>query len=265
MYNAKDFYGDIQHRPLENLKQMTRQFDSLADFDERVDQDSLIGQNWKPMKVSKNILGLSDSKELNKDAEWATHNYDPYNSSETRCLVDTFHGRSRRDDQDSNIAEDYAQGLMDRTRYTNNDNEDCMGDARSMEVAASFDRSRRRFPRENNSSKYMTSADFYDNTFEEYIRPAATVPRSYIKKNPCGSRWPESDMPKHVQITSKLLDPRAGQKRDPASNRGPGLTTTPTGKQCVQAKPAKKIIQCRKKGPITIPDGGRIAWTPWFN
>lgn len=263
MYNAKDFYGELQNRPMENLKKMTRQFDALDDFDTRVDQDSLVGQNWKPMKVNKTILGLSDSRELNKDAQWATHNYDQYSGVETGCLADTFRGKNRRNDQDSNIAEDYSQALMDRSRYTSNDKDDCMGDARSMDVAASFDRSRRRFPRENNSSKYMTSADFYDNTYEEYIRPAAQVPRSYIKKNPCGSRRPESDMPRHVDIGSFLLSPVAGQKRDPASNRGPNLNV-----QCAKVKTGAQVsrdMKCRKKGPITIPDGGKIAWTPWFN
>jgi hypothetical protein len=277
-YNAKDFYGQVRYDPINKLKSMTQQYDHFTDFDERVDQDSRIGQDWKPMKVSRSILGLSDSRELSKDMEFATSNEDEYEQSENYNLWQTFRGANERVDEDSNPAEDYASALMQRTRYTNNDNEDCMGDKNSMDVAARFDRGRRRFPFEVNPLKYDVSADFFDNNFEEPIRSCGRVPRSNVARMPCIGAPQRYTMPKKLPIGNPLFEASIGQRYDPRENDAPGTARNSVFRRprplCGPVKPqvsnGPRRMTCDRR-PVTqniynrVPSGGKIDWNSFDN
>lgn len=277
-YNAKDFYGQVRYDPINKLKSMTQQYDHFTGFDHRVDQDSLIGQDWKPMKVSRSILGLSDSRELNKDMEFATSNEDEYAQSEDYCLWQTYRGANERVDEDSNPAEDYASALMQRTRYTNNDNEDCMGDQNSMDVAARFDRARKRYPFDVNPLKYDISADFFDNDFEEPIRSCGRVPRSNVYRMPCIGAKPRYTMPKKLPMNNTLFDPSVGQNYDPRENDAPGTARNSVfrrpGPHCGLVKPqvnnGPRRMTCNRR-PVTgniyntVPSGGKIDWNSFDN
>jgi len=278
LYNSRDFYGSVKHQPMERLKKMTGAYDNYTDFDHRVDQDGAIGHNWRPMRVSRNILELSDSRQLNKDMEFATSNEDDYKKSEDYCLWQTFMGANQRIDEDSNPAEDYASALMQRTRYTNNDNEDCMGDSNSLDVAARFDRGRKRFPFELNPLKYDVSADFYDDTFEEPIRSTGRVARSKINRMPCIGNRQRYTMPKKLPIGNPLFDPAYGQQNDPRINDGSGTAKNSVfrrpGPHCGNVLPPVnsgiRTMSCQTQPIagnkyITPPSGGTFDWNPYNN
>lgn len=243
-------------------KQISNRYKKMSDdlsFDEHVDVDYLVGQEWRPMPVQKTILGLSDNRIWSNDSKWATNNVDPYHAREMNRMKDSAIGASMRPDSFSSITEGYSNALMQRTDYVNADASAEWNSPMTRSTAYKFDREfQNRNPRRTNNPFYDSEGTFMESCFETPVRNQVSIARSNLGPaascyNPNVGPTKGPSLPKVIGPGTRYTDPSAGlYGREQRIN------------PCVKGKKvANPVGYSGRSGKAPISSGGLIQWNPW--